>query len=207
LKKRLKAYSNNKVSSVNQLLTTSLDIDIDDAICVMANSSPRNMIRQCETILAIQAERNSDSSSIDFPAIDQASIVFANTLCGELYGEDIMKNMQKVGRELFTINYVANDVLKITGQAVRNKITSWINAGIIKQVGTIVVPPAKKPVNFYCVIDPAAVRLIHRTTPFNLFIQDRWLPCDHCNSENLLDIELYPDENEAVCRECGRSLI
>ena len=207
LEKRLKAYSNDKVSSINELLTTASNVDVDDAICIMANSSPRNMIRLCETILARQAERNLASTSIDFPAVDQASIIFADTLCGELYGEDIMKNMQKVGRELFTINYVANDVLKITGQAVRNKIVSWSNAGVIKQVGTIVVPPAKKPVNFYCVIDPIAVRLIHRTTPFDVFIQDRWLPCDHCNTENLLDIDLYPDENEAVCRECGRDLI
>jgi hypothetical protein len=207
LEKRLKAYSQGKITSINQLVASPIELSIDDAICVMANSSPRNMIRFCETILSRQAERDPLATVIDFAAVDQASIVFANTLCGELYGEEVMKNMQKVGRELFTISYVANDVLKITNQAVRNKITSWTNIGVIKQVGTIVVPPAKKPVNFYCVTDPNAVRLIHRTASFEQFIQDRWLPCNHCNTENLVNIELYPDENEAMCRECGRELL
>ena len=207
LQKRLKAFSNEKISSINKLLTKTAEINADDAICIMANGSPRNMIRFCENILALQAERNQESKTIDFQALDQASVVFSENLCRELYGEEQMKSMQKVGRELFTINFVASDVLKITGQAVRNKITAWVNSGLVKQVGTIVVPPAKKPVNFYCVIDPIAVRLIHRTVSFDSFIKDRWLPCDHCNTDNLLNIDLYPDENEAVCRDCGRELI
>lgn len=207
LEKRLKAYSNGKTSSLNNLMTKATAIDIDDAVCIIANSSPRNMIRFCETILAIQAERDPDSTSIDFTSVDQASIVFSETLCGELYGDEVIKYMQKVGRELFTINFVANDVLKVTVQAARNKIQAWTNTGIIKQVGTIVVPSAKKPVNFYCVIDPTAVRLIHRTVKFDRFIQDRWLPCEYCHTENLLDIDLYPDDNEAACRGCGRELI
>lgn len=207
LQKRLRAFSNEKVSTINELLTKTAEIDVDGAICVMANGSPRNMLRFCENVLALQAERNPESKTIDFTALDQASVVFSETLCRELYGEEQMKSMQKVGRELFTISFVANDILKVTGQAVRNKITAWVNSGLVKQVGTIVVPPAKKPVNFYCVIDPMAVRLIHRKISFDSFIKERWLPCDHCNTDNLLNIDLYPDENEAVCRDCGRELI
>ncbi|EMQ2876214.1 hypothetical protein V9N52_001455 [Vibrio navarrensis] len=207
LKQRLLAYSDQKIDSLNSLLVTPMNIDLDDAICIMANSSPRNMIRFCESILAHQAERDVSSRSISAASIDQASVVFSGNLCSELYGEDIMRSMQKIGKELFTISYVANDVLKVSGQAVRNKITTWISSGILQQVGTIVVPPAKKPVNFYCVVDPSAVRVMHRTETFESFINDRWLPCDHCMTENLFDIELYAEGNDPSCRNCGREIL
>ena len=96
---------------------------------------------------------------------------------------------------------------KITANGARNKVTAWIKVGLVKQIGTVTVPPAKRPVNFYCIVDPIAVRLIHRTETYDKFIKDRWLPCDHCNTDNLINIELYPDENEAVCRDCGRELV
>lgn len=207
LEKRLNAYSQGEIGNIEQLLSEEPGIDIGNAICVLANSSPRNMIRYCETILAFQAERNPDSSAIDFEAIDAASIKFSEILCEELYDESVLKVMQKIGLELFTINYVANDILKITNQAVRSKISFWTDSGAIRQVGTIVTPSAKKPLNFYCVVDPVIVRLIHRKESFDEFIKTRWLPCDSCDTDNLMNIDLYPDTNEPECRGCGRSLI
>jgi hypothetical protein len=207
LSRRLKAFSTGRIRSIQELINSTPGIDIDDALCIMSNGSPRNMIRMCERILAIQAERSPESLFIEFSSVDQGITSFSEMLFKELYGENFLKDIQKVGRELFTTNYIANDIFKISGQGARNKITAWTQAGLVKQVGTITVPPAKKPVNFYCVIDPIAVRLIHRTTPFDQFIKDRWLPCDHCNMDNLVDIGLYPEDNDAVCGNCGRRLV
>jgi hypothetical protein len=161
----------------------------------------------CERILAVQGEISADSSKIEFRAVDRGILTFSEMLFLEIYGSDIMKDMQRVGRELFTTNYIANDVLKISGQGARNKITGWATTGIIQQVGTVTVPPAKRPVNFYCAVDPITVRLIHRTIGLDTFFKDRWLPCSYCNTDNLVNIELYPQDNEAVCRKCGRVLI
>jgi len=207
LSARLMAFSNGSISSFTQLMADNAGINVDDAICVMSNGSPRNMIRMCERILAIQGELSLNSSKIDFKAVDRGILTFSEMFFLELYGNDLLKDMQRVGRELFTTNYVANDVLKISGQGARNKITGWSNTGLIQQVGTITVPPAKRPVNFYCAVDPVAVRLMHRTTALDTFFKDRWLPCDHCNTDNLVNIELYPEENEAICKKCGRVLI
>jgi hypothetical protein len=207
LSSRLKAFSNNKISSFQQLVDQGINIDIDDAIAMMSNGSPRNMIRMCERIFAIQAENNPDSNQITFSSIDQGLIDFSEMLFKENYGEDLLRDIQRVGRELFTTNYVANDVLKISGQGARNKITGWSQTGLVKQVGSVVVPGARRPVNFYCVVDPIAVRLIHRTIPFDRFLKDRWLPCNYCGADNLVDIDLYPSGNEAVCRDCGRILV
>ena len=188
-------------------MSEQLTLNIDEALCVMSNKSPRNMIRMCEQILAIQANRSGESSAIDIQSVDIGVTNFSETLFKELYGEVSLREIQKVGRELFTTNFIANDVLKISGQGARNKITVWVQSGLVAQIGTVTIPQSRKPVNFYCVVDPGAVRLMYRTTDFVKFIQDRWLPCNHCKSDNLINIDLYPDKNEAVCRECGRNLI
>lgn len=207
LSRRLNAFSNNMISTLGELVSGAKDINIDDAVCLMSNGSPRNMIRMCEIILATQAERSQDSSRIDMSAVDQGVINFSEMVFRENYGDNMLKDIQRVGRELFTTNYVANDILKITGQGARNKITGWSKAGLVEQVGTVAVPPAKRPVNFYCVVDPVAVRLINRTVPFEEFVKDRWLPCGHCGADNLIDIELYPKDNPPLCKSCGRELL
>lgn len=205
--KRMESFSEGKIKNMQSLMSSTTAINIDDALCVMAHNSPRNLIRACEKIFAAQAERNPESAKIDIQAVDSGVLIYSEMLCKELYGEDYTKDIQKVGRELFTTNYIANDVFKISGQGARNKITAWSDSGLVAKVGTVVVPPAKRPVNFYCVTDPVAVRLIHRTVNIEKFIQDRWVPCDHCLVDNLIDIDLYPEYNEAVCRSCGRELI
>ena len=205
LSARLKAFSDGRISSIQQLLTSPPGFDVDDAICVMANGSPRNMIRICERILTAQSARDTNSQTIDLQSVDSGILEFSEMLILELYGDEILRDMQRVGRELFTTNFVANDVLKISGQGARNKITGWANTGAVKQVGTIVVPPARRPVNLYCAVDPVVVRIMHRTTPFKEFFEQRWHSCTECQTENLFDAQYYKGENPPVCRACGRA--
>lgn len=205
LSARLSAFSDGSIRTIQALLTEDPGFDVDDSICVMANGSPRNMIRICERILTAQSERDPGSQKIDGAAIDRGILEFSETLILEQYGEEILRDMQRVGRALFTTNYVANDILKISGQGARNKITGWANTGAVKQVGTIAVPPATRPVNLYCAVDPVVVRIMHRTTPFKEFFLDRWHSCTDCETENLFDAKYYTGENPPVCRSCGRA--
>lgn len=204
---RLQAFSGGSISSLSQLMNEDVGVDIDDMVSVMSNGSPRNMIRMCERIYAVQGERAADANRISFTSVDHGILGFSEMLFLELYGNDMLRDMQRIGRELFTTNYIANDVLKISGQGARNNITAWCKSGIVQQVGTVAVPSAKRPVNFYCAVDPVAVRLMHRTISMDRFFKDRWLPCGHCETDNLINIELYPKDNEAVCRRCGRELL
>lgn len=206
LTRRLQSYSNNKLSTLTQLAVTVEGVDFDDIFAVLANGSPRTLIRYCEKVLAIQAERDSDTNKIQFAAIDRATVVFAESLCKEVYENSVVKAFQKIGKEVFTINFIANEVFKISNQAARNKITQWSNQGAIKQIGTVALTGVRKPVNHYCVVDPSLVRLIHRVISIDQFFYDRWKHCDYCEAENLINISLYPEDNEAVCRDCGRSL-
>ncbi|MGK0524788.1 MAG: hypothetical protein ACI92N_002432 [Pseudomonadales bacterium] len=205
LSKRMQAYSDGRISSFDQLL--KYPCAIDDHLCLLANGSPRNLIRMCETIFAVQAERDVMSREITMTAIDQATVIHGEKVFVENYSEPVLKDLQRIGRELFTTNFVANDVLKISGNGARNKITSWANQGIVAQVGTVTIPPATRPTHLYGVIDPCAVRIIHRAIPFEEFVQDRWLPCEHCITDNLVDLNLYPEGEDPLCRQCGRTLM
>ncbi len=205
LSARLVAFSEGRINSFRALLTEDPGYDVDDAICVMANGSPRNMIRICERILTAQSERNANSTTIDVAAVDSGILEFSDMHVLELYGEEILRDMQRVGRELFTTNFVANDILKISGQGARNKITGWTNTGAVKQVGTIAVPPARRPVNLYCAVDPVVVRIMHRTTQFKDFFIQRWHSCKECKTENLFNAKYYTGENPPICKSCGRA--
>jgi len=205
LSKRMAAYSDSAVRSFDQILENPCGVD--DHLCLLANGSPRNLIRMCETIFAVQAERNAAAKKITLNAIDHATVIHSEKVFLENYNESILKDLQRIGRELFTTNFVANDILKISGNGARNKITAWSNQGVVAQVGTVIVPPATRPTHLYGVVDPCAVRIIHRAVPFEDFIQDRWLPCEHCVTDNFIDLNLYPEGEDPLCRECGRSLV
>lgn len=205
LSKRLMTYSSGNIKSFSDLMKNNEQVD--DTICLLANGSPRNMIRICEKIFAIQGDKDPYSKKIDFSSLDLASVEFGEILLLERYGEVFIKEIQRVGRELFTTNYVANTILKITGNGARNKINGWVNCGLVEQIGTIVVPPATRPTHLYCVIDPSAVRVMHRSVPLDKFLADRWLPCEYCGTDNLANIDLYPEGNMATCRKCGRELL
>lgn len=205
LSKRLLSFSRRQISTFDFMLEDPCGID--DHLCLMANGSPRNLIRLCERILAIQGDRDSSARKISMAAIDQATVVHGEQVCIENYGENVLKDLQRVGRELFTTNFVANDILKISANGARNKITAWANLGVVAQVGTVIVPPATRPTHLYGVVDPCAVRVMHRAIPFEEFVRDRWLPCGHCITDNLINIDLYPEGEDPICRQCGRKLL
>ena len=205
LSKRLSAFSEGEITSFDAIMESGKEVD--DMICLLANGSPRNMIRLCEKIFAVQGDKDPSSKKINFSSLDIATVEFSETLLLESYEEQIIKEIQRVGRELFTTNFVANEVLKISVNGARNKISGWVGSGLVAQIGTVVVPPAKRPTHLYCVLDPAAVRVMHRSIPLVNFLADRWLPCEYCDTDNLVNIELYPEGNTAMCRNCGRELL
>lgn len=207
LSSRLQAFSDKKISRFQDIMERHTGFDADEVICLLSNGSPRNMIRICERILAVQAEKKPDATIIDFSSFDIGILEFCETLVTENYGDVISREIQRVGRELFTTNFVANDIFKISANGARNKVTAWTKVGLVKQVGTVTVPPATRPVFFYCIVDPLAVRLLHRTISIDKFLEDRWLSCENCETDNLSDINLYPNDNVPLCRECGRELV
>ncbi|HET8701323.1 MAG TPA: hypothetical protein VFL97_06620, partial [Nitrococcus sp.] len=208
LSKRLSTFSGNTVNSFANLMDQYPNYPVDTAICILANGSPRNVVRICEKIFAVQAELDPLSEKISSQAVERGIDLYCEQVVNEVYDAQISKDLQKVGRELFTINFLANDIFKITHENTsRNRVTSWQKAGAVRQIGVVSVAGAKRPLNFYYVADPAMIRLIHRATPIKKFFEDRWLPCAGCGRDNLMDLNLVPAGNTLDCFECGRQLV
>lgn len=208
LSKRVQVFSDGQHSSVGALLNTDAKYPVDAVICLIADRSPRNVIRICEKIVSVQAEIDPTATRLTPEAVERGIDMYCLQVAKERYGEDIVKDIQRAGRELFTINYLASEVFKTAHENTsRNRVGAWQNAGIVKQVGAVSVADARRPLNFYYVADPAMVRLIHRSVPLSVFLKDRWVPCSHCGIDNLMNIELVPEGNDAQCHECGRTLL
>lgn len=208
LSRRVRAFSDGQISSVGMLVDSDAGYSVDAAICLIADRSPRNAIRICEKIVSVQADMDPAATRLTPQAVERGIDMYCAQVSQERYGEDVVKDMQRAGRELFTINYLASEVFKKAHENTsRNRVGAWQNAGLVKQVGAVSIPDVRRPLNFYYVADPAVVRLIHRSVPLTDFLKDRWVPCAHCGADNLMNIELVPAGNDALCHECGRRLL
>lgn len=207
LNERLSFFSEGHITSFNDLVNDDIALDIDGALALLANGSPRNLVRLCEKIFAAQAEIDRYSTEIGITAIERGVLSYCEQITQELYGEDIKKDLQRVERELFTINFLSNYIFKSAHtNTSRNRVTSWKKAGVLDQVGTVAVDTSNRPLNFYYESDPAMIRLINRSVPIEQFFADRWIPCDHCTKDNLVNISLIPEGNDPLCLHCNRSL-
>jgi hypothetical protein len=165
------------------------------------------LIRLCEKIFAVQAELDPDADTISATAIDRGVLLYCEQITSQTYSSDAIYDLKRVGRELFTINFLANDVFKARHENTsRNKVTAWQNVGLVAQIDSVSVTEARRPVNLYCVSDPAMTRVIYQRVPLKEFIADRWIVCSHCLADNLMLPSLYPDGNDPVCLSCHRPL-
>jgi DNA-directed RNA polymerase subunit RPC12/RpoP len=206
LSERLKAFSEGSVTSFAQLCE-KMDFDPDDLICVIANHSPRNVIRICEKIIASQEDENQDSSLVSVSSFDRGITAYCEENTKHLYGEDTVRELERVGREVFTINFLANDVFKFHTNSARNKVAAWENSGCVRQNGTLSVSSAKRPLNLYLVTDPSLVRLIHRRSTVQELFQDAFINCSSCGTDILMKWDAYDAVNPPICVKCGRELL
>lgn len=203
---RIMAFSSDRFSSFADIMATRGSA-ADSIIALFADHSPRNAIRICERILAVQADLDNTATTISPVAFDRGITTFADQLTVDLYGPDICHDLKRAGRGLFTINYLASSVFKTAHENTsRNKVTAWQNSGVVLQVGTVTVPESRRPLNFYYVSDPCMQRAMHEAEPLEAFLKNRWIECSFCGKDNLIDIGLVPKDNEPVCAFCARSL-
>ncbi|HML54727.1 MAG TPA: hypothetical protein PKC79_11585 [Solidesulfovibrio magneticus] len=207
LSKRLAAFSEGRILKFKDIVDKEIDYDIDSVICILANRSPRNVIRICEKILSSQAQINPLSMCIELKALEVGIDNYCNEVALDIYGEKVVKEIRRIGKELFTINFIASEVFKENHEVTsRNKVVAWTNAGAVKQICSIVVKGKRRPLNFYYICDPVLVRMIHSSQQIIKFFQDRWIACDYCHHDNLMDFGLFPENNPPICIECGRDL-
>jgi hypothetical protein len=207
LSKRLSVFSDGKITSFDQLFDEKFKPSADDIIITLSGYSPRNIIRLCDEIIAEQTLINSDVSLLDKRTLDRASLKYSEKICKEIYGENAVRDIKKIDRELFTITHLASNVYKTHNNTVRPKVSHWEKLGFCHNVGNDKGGASKKPTQVYLVSDPRANRLINSKIPIEKWINSNWMTCIHCDADILLDIDKVGDGYEIECWRCNRNLI
>lgn len=205
LSKRLLAYSENHISNLESIFQTPNELPADDAVTVLAWRSPRNVIRICQEIIAEQTLISSNVTKLDNRVLDRASLKISEKICEEIYGQDTVTEIKKIDRELFSINHLATNIYKVSANAVRPRVTSWIEKGFLFMVG-IDKSSGTRPTNIYCVGDPRANRLINSKKVLSTWLKQTWTICSHCDSDILLSKDYLTSEIELECWSCKRPL-
>ncbi|NPE29477.1 hypothetical protein HNV12_16265 [Methanococcoides sp. SA1] len=207
LESRLKAYSNNNIQNLGQIFEDETIPSPDKIVSILGWLSPRNVIRFTNEILSQQSLINSDNNKITRFALERASLVFSKNVANEMYGIEMLKDIQRLDTEIFTINYLSSYIFKTAHiNTSRNKVTEWSKAGAIKRIGIEKKPKAKKPVYLYYLRDPRLNRIINSQENIDVFFNKRWTTCQYCNSDILIYKDINREEVELACWNCDKPI-
>ncbi|TDK41824.1 P-loop ATPase, Sll1717 family [Algoriphagus formosus] len=206
LSKRLTAFSGGNISKLQQIYEGKNSMGIDDAVTILSWRSPRNVIRICQELIAEQTLISADINKLDKRVLDRASLKISEKVCQEIYGQDGLSEIKRLDRELFSINYLATNVYKVSNNAIRPRTTSWMDKGFLFQAGRD-RSNSKKPTNLYFIADPRASRLVNSKKIVTDWIQSNWFPCTHCDADIILDLNLVNENMDIECWNCSRPII
>ncbi|WP_379553514.1 P-loop ATPase, Sll1717 family [Qipengyuania sp. DGS5-3] len=152
LSKRLSAFSDGRIQSLNQLTDGSVDIDLDKLVCLLSIGSPRDVIRLAQRIVDEHTRIVDDGSPLAIGAIEAGIQKFSRERSLELYGAKT-DELIKIGMVSFTIGDLASDIFRISNQAARQKIQNYLTLGAIQKSGEI-ENPGNRPLHQYSLADP-----------------------------------------------------
>jgi len=149
LSRRLKAHSAEKITSLGEISAADARDDVDRAVALFSQGSPRNTIRICKEILDQQSEIDSSAKVLSTESVVKGFAVFAQNYTNEILPENIIRDLQKMRRADFTVKYIYTDIFRFTQQAGMTKVRSWQDAGVVEQIGSIQETRGSRPSNHY----------------------------------------------------------
>lgn len=195
LRKRLLAFSEQKVQSLNDLLCVGFAVDLDLLVAHLCQGSPRDMIRIAKSIVNEATRVTDDVECIDEEAIWNGIASFADTRAQELCPV-YLPELKKVRKVTFTIKYVSSEVFHVENQSGRAKIQKWEASGVVDQVGTVPNPP-NRPMHLYGITDVRVAIAALSGLEVPLILGNFVLICPRC--EHIV----LSDEPNCVCKDCG----
>lgn len=199
LSKRLLAFSEQKISSLNDIFQPKDDMNWDHVIATFGVGSPRNIIRLCKEIIEQQSEINSDTNLISISAINLGFKKFCEDYTYGILPENIIRELHKCKKVDFATNYIANDVFKFSQQAAISKIKTWLDTGIIEKIGEIQVKAGNRPSNHYGLTNIIVAKYIFSDLSVSEFMKQKVAYCPSCGTILLRD---WTFKKEYRCHEC-----
>ncbi|WP_154990663.1 P-loop ATPase, Sll1717 family [Priestia megaterium] len=199
LSKRLLAFSEQKVSSLNDIFQNIKGINWDKVIVTFSLGSPRNIIRLCKEIFEQQSEIDPYSTYISIGAINLGFKSFCADYSHEVFTDNIIKELLKAKRVDFTTNYISNDVFKFTQQAGISKIKTWQDSGAIEKIGEMQVKARNRPSNHYGVVNVILAKHIFNDLSVVEFLNQK---IRHCTSCGTVLVREWTTKSEYRCHNC-----
>lgn len=199
LSERLKAYSDGKVASMNQLLDAESKFDLHALVSILAFGSPRDMIRLCKSIVDEKTRIKNETGVLERRIISQGIAAFSEQRSLELFG-NLMEDLRKVGQASFTISMLANDIFRVTANAISRKIQIWTDQGAVVRSGEV-PNPGSRPQNLYSLSDPRLCLAVKSQFVTETVLDENIYACPSCHALNI-----YEDLDAESCRHCQASI-
>lgn len=197
MSRRLRAFSNEKVESLNDLLAVGSPLDFHRLAAIMANGSPRDMIRFCARVVGEHLNSDANANITD-AEIWAAVRLFSAEICDER-AKKYMPDLLRLDRYRFTQNLVANDYLKISKQSTGAKVGEWRRTAMVDKIAEL-QDNRNRPQHLYAVTDPRlAIALRPSLEPAEI-LDFYAFQCPQCEATN------YCDEIAFDCANCQRHL-
>lgn len=197
LSRRLQTYSNYTISSFNDLIDESVDMDTHRLLAHLSHGSPRDMIRMARTIVTEHTRMGDEGDMISRGTVYRGIQIYSKQCTKERYAQ-YQGDFSRVGEPSYTLTGLAS-VFKISATGAANKTTAWTTAGAVRPLGTK-ANPGKKPLNLYGFTD---LRIVLASSPvgeIELVLDNYALECQDCR-----DI-IVAGESELDCPNCGSTI-
>ncbi len=203
LSRRLKAHSNDAVSSLREISSAEARDKIDETVALFSQGSPRNTIRICKEILDQQSEIDSSATELSTDSIVKGFEVFAKNYTTEILEDGIIRDLQKMKRADFTVKVVYTDVFRFTQQAGMTKVRSWQDAGVVQQIGAIQETRGARSSNHYGVSNLLVLK--HMFPELNVFdLLARKIRVCACGHVLVRDWDRNPKN---TCQNCQKEFV
>lgn len=205
LSARLKAFSRNRVSSLESIADPDLKLplSLDKVVAILAQGSPRTLVRICKEILDQQSEIDPSVNVISSEAIEVALRNIADHITHETYTDAIIKDLQRTKRCDFTIRHIYADVFKVTQPAALNKVKIWETADAVHLLGTIQEARKGRFSNHYAVNNILLAMHVFAQMPLEEFFGSKIRTCGGCKNILLRDWDLRRPQH---CHHCQHEL-
>lgn len=195
LSARLRSFSKELIGSLNDLIESSVDAHI--LASYVASSSPRDLIRVCGRIVDEQVRMEPGKEKISAETMWVGIRNFCHERAEELYTRHL-PDLRKIGAPTFTNRDLANNVFRVSENAIRPRIQGWQDAGAVKRVGEV-PNPGNRPLYLYGLSDIRLCVAALTNTPVDEIFGNFLLECPACHTINI------SDRNEFSCG-CGNSV-
>lgn len=153
------SYYSNRSKRFEDLFEPTVDVGLLHRELVrLTVKSPRELIRLLDVICREHAARGAEGL-IDKASIDIGCDKYVTETIGSWYPEKSLKQILRLGRVVFA-NKDVQTKFKIGDQGARVKIQGWVEAGLVRQDGTVPNETGGKPAYRFVIDDPRIIRIV-----------------------------------------------